>query len=386
MGDKPRAAVICSDFGKVAKLQNSNMVVINRVLPSLSPNIAPQNAEEVLVVDDTIDHNDLSCELGALAQKFSLIIALTDGTAENTYPPGVMVVSLEDEVPKDLSSGWDPASMKSTPMTLRPQTVVVFNPKGGVGRTTLATNLAARARSGLGIEVALIDFDVGGGDVAMHLDLLQKPTIMDLVAYGEDITPELLMDFTSTYHPSGVYVLPAPGRPELVELAPWERLAPVLKCAQRLFDLVVIDTPGDPGSKVARNLAREATYVLAPVLPDLSSPRRLKIALNQLASEQASFRDKARFFLNRNVASSVVTSGDLETFLGLKRVGSFVDVGSVLDGTIDKGRPLVLTGDDHGLSDALDKVLADAFGFDFAPRANPWWQRLLPDFLKKKGA
>ena len=98
----------------------------------------------------------------------------------------------------------------------RGELITVFSGKGGVGKTTLATNLAVA----MSIEanqkqrVAIVDFDVLLGDVAIMLDVTPERTVSDLVPLIEKLDPELLRSFLHV-HSSGAKVLCAPTRVEI---------------------------------------------------------------------------------------------------------------------------------------------------------------------------
>src|SRR4029077_6866132 len=119
--------------------------------------------------------------------------------------------------------------------------VAVFSPKGGVGRTTVAVNLAVAAATELGKKVVVMDGSFQFGDVGVLLNLNPKSkSIADLV-------PELDagdIDSIDTFvinHTSGVRVLLAPPSPEMAELIPPAGVKKVLETLRRTHDLVVVD-------------------------------------------------------------------------------------------------------------------------------------------------
>ena len=158
--------------------------------------------------------------------------------------------------------------------------VTVFSPKGGSGKTVLATNLAvAAARSGL--KTLLVDLDLQFGDSALTLAMSPRATIADLTASGGDVDGEKLQSFITTDDRTGVAVLPAPLRPEQADAVGQADLAAVLDAARSAFDAVVIDT--GPLFDAALLAALDHTDELLLVSnPEVTSLKNVRIGLETI--------------------------------------------------------------------------------------------------------
>src|SRR6478752_8665859 len=119
--------------------------------------------------------------------------------------------------------------------------VAVFSPKGGVGRTTVAVNLAVAAATELGKKVVIMDGSFQFGDVGVLLNLNPKSKSI------ADLLPELEageLDSIDTFlinHTAGIRVLLAPPSPETAEMITASGVKKVLEALRRDHDLVVVD-------------------------------------------------------------------------------------------------------------------------------------------------
>ncbi len=119
--------------------------------------------------------------------------------------------------------------------------ITVFGSKGGLGKTTIATNLAVKLAS-YNKKVALIDLDLQFGDVHVFLDIEPKDTIAEMVQ--EVHTPNI--DTVRSYmvvHSSGVHVLCAPKSPEYADVVSSEKVQNLLGLLRSYYDFVIVDTP-----------------------------------------------------------------------------------------------------------------------------------------------
>jgi pilus assembly protein CpaE len=119
--------------------------------------------------------------------------------------------------------------------------IVVFGPKGGIGTTTLAVNLAVALKQRNDTSVLLIDGSLQFGDVCVLLNLPPGRNITDLVETINDLDPDSIETITLS-HASGVKVILAPPRPEMADLLQPDHLKRILAEVRNHFDFVVVDT------------------------------------------------------------------------------------------------------------------------------------------------
>jgi pilus assembly protein CpaE len=174
--------------------------------------------------------------------------------------------------------------------------VTVFSAKGGCGKTTLATNLAAAlADSGRG-SVALLDLDLAFGDVSIALQLFPSHTIADAVPIGEDLDGPALMSLL-TSHRSGLKALVAPMEPSAADTIDVTLVTKILDLLREEFDYVVVDSPPALDDNVLAAFDRSDVVALLATL-DIPALKNLKLTLETL--ELISFpRDRLKIVLNR---------------------------------------------------------------------------------------
>lgn len=121
------------------------------------------------------------------------------------------------------------------------QIIAVFSPKGGVGTSSIAANLAVTLRQHTNKKIALVDGNLIFGDLGVIMNLVSTKTIADLANRITELDRDLLNDVLMT-HTSQVKVLLAPPNPQTGELVTSEHLRAILEALRKEFDYVVVDT------------------------------------------------------------------------------------------------------------------------------------------------
>lgn len=189
----------------------------------------------------------------------------------------------------------------------------VFSPKGGVGKTTIATNLAIGLGKVAPMSVVVVDLDLQFGDVASGLYLNPEHTVTDAVSPAASQDTLVLKAFL-TVHPSSIYALCAPDNPvEADHIAP-EQVTRLLEQLAEEFQYVVVDTaPGLPEIGLA---AMEAcTDVVWVSAMDIPSVRGLRSGLDIL--RQLDILPEGRHVvLNMADAKCGLSVQDIESTIG----------------------------------------------------------------------
>lgn len=160
-------------------------------------------------------------------------------------------------------------------------TVAVLGPKGGVGRTTVATNVAAAMAKQVSPErVCVFDADLQFGDVCLALSVDPKSSILDL-AHDEQNMDMVLLEATLLDAPIGVKVLAAPPEPAFAEEVTTRLLNRVVGLLRDRFNVLVIDMAATLDDRTLA-LLESADEVLVVVSDDLASVKNTKLLMDTL--------------------------------------------------------------------------------------------------------
>lgn len=226
-----------------------------------------------------------------------------------------------------------PASAKNTRL------ISVHGPKGGVGTTTIAVNLAVALYQQTGRRVALMDSSLLSGDVGVAMNIANENSIADVVAHLREIDADLL-NSTLVKHSSGIWVLPAPTELERAEQINGEETSAVLHGLRAHFDIVVADTSSRPDEHLLAALD-QSDVVLVVCTPEIASLKNAARFL-ALAHELGYGDEKLKLTINRLSSQGSIPLRDIEANLRHKMSFGLPSDGIPVIEALNAGEPVVI--------------------------------------------
>jgi pilus assembly protein CpaE len=243
--------------------------------------------------------------------------------------------------------------------------VAVLGPKGGTGKTLVATNLAV-ALAQRDANVVLVDLDLQFGDIGLALGLSPESTMYDLMRVGPPFDHEKL-DRHLIRHSSGVKVLIAPTRPDQASAVSIEFLRDIYASLRTMCDAVIVDTPPGFTPEVIATIDVSSEICMVGMLDSLSL-KNTKLGLETL--ELMGYdSDRISLVLNRADSRVGITPDDVSTIVGR---GPDVSIPSdrEIPRSINEGTPIVAARQASGAAKAF-RSLADRYAKTPAPKPAP---------------
>jgi pilus assembly protein CpaE len=253
---------------------------------------------------------------GDLDETIALLEAGADEVIAKPYTEPELLGRLEALALRSQTAAAGNGAGRAIGDVSRHRLVSVFSPKGGVGTTTVATNLAVVAAEARPGQVLLIDLDLSFGQVTSHLNLQPKQTLLELTRDEAALRETDLFRTYVIHHSTGLHVLAGPPSPSYSPLISAEHVEAVLARAMEAYDVVVLDA-GTALDHRLQSIFSLSETVVVPVLPEIPALNSVHVLLDQLADAGA-LGGRTVFVLNNAFARDLLKRGDIETALGHK--------------------------------------------------------------------
>ncbi|MDH4076973.1 MAG: AAA family ATPase [Acidimicrobiia bacterium] len=241
----------------------------------------------------------------------------------------------------------------------RRRVITVISPKGGTGKTTLATNLAVGLARRQPNQVALLDLDIQFGDCASALGLKPERSLVDAMK-GLSHDRSALKVFLSI-HPSGLAVLAPPDDLAAVDDIEADQLKLLISALAEEFPFLVIDTGSgiDPACVAALELSTDLLLLSTTDVPSIRALRRQVETLDRIGMSTA----RRTFVLNRANAKVGLSVGDVEAAVGMA-ADFHIPSSRLIPVSTNEGSPAI-ERDSGGVAAKFDEIAEH-----FAPRSD----------------
>jgi pilus assembly protein CpaE len=215
--------------------------------------------------------------------------------------------------------------------------VAVVSPKGGVGKTTVATNLAVGLAMRAPNSTVLVDLDIHFGDVATALNLSPEHTLPD-VSRGPASHDSIVVKSFLTVHETGLFVVPGSDSPAAADAVTAQDASQLLQVLRQQFAFVVVDTAPGLSEHTLAVLDEADTLVLVTSL-DVPGVRGLRKEIDTLT--ELHMLSAARYVvLNFNDDSRGLSVADVEATIRAK-VDVVIPQSNVIPLSVNQGIPLL---------------------------------------------
>jgi pilus assembly protein CpaE len=242
--------------------------------------------------------------------------------------------------------------------------IAVFSPKGGVGTTTVAVNIAVSIAARTPDKVAILDLDLQFGQVATHLNIPPRMSIADISRDDVAMRDPGVFQTYLDRHSSSLAMLAAPASPESASAVTESTVQHVLEVAGRLYQTVVVDAGSsiDPVSEAVLTKATDIVIVVTPEFPALKAVHAMREVLNASGDQFA----ETSYVLNQIFAREILRLRDIEEALDSKIQLTIPYDAFVFLKSVNEGVPVVVGAPRSAAADQLNRLAARLSGAEAA--------------------
>lgn len=254
--------------------------------------------------------------------------------------------------------------------------LAVGGAKGGIGKTTLAVNLAVAIAQETREPTVLVDLYTQFGDVAMLLNLSPRRTLSELTTLAPGELDAQILEDCMEHHSSGLRVLFSARTPVALDTLSAAFLETALGLLKQRFRYVVVDVPPILHASTLHILSHATTVVLIANLYDLTTINDTRLLYDTLDGKYVA-QEKIRVVLNRVSRQNRIVLADIEQALGHPIAAQIPNDGKIVPASVNQGVPFVLSKPDSAVGQSVRQLARTLVGLpsasaDAAPQAAAW--------------
>jgi pilus assembly protein CpaE len=235
--------------------------------------------------------------------------------------------------------------------------IAVYSPKGGVGSTTIATNLAVTLHSAE-TPAVIVDGSLEFGDVQVFLNERGRTSIIDLTPNADQLDAELVEEVVLHHKDSGIDIVSAPPNPIDAEQVSGSDFVKVLKFLARLYSYVIVDTHSYL-SDVTIDTLDACDLMVMVSSQDIPSIINARSMLQLLITSLGVQKKKILLVMNRFDKQIAISPDKVSHNLGHKVASVIVEDKEVVVPGINRGVPFMLG---EGKSKEIGKGILELVG------------------------
>jgi pilus assembly protein CpaE len=337
----------------------------------ISANDFIQQARPPLMLFDVTNNIDLALDsIEKLTNKYkNMIIIAVSAKVDADIIIKTMRAGAREFLPKPIEKEDLNKALKKARITLTQEEgssdgkiYSVFSNKGGIGKTTLATNLALQLARRTGEKVCLIDLNLQMGDVATFLDINPSFDISYVVSNLGRLDKAFLQSSLEKYKDYDLYILAEPLDIEQAEEISADDINTLLSFLKTMFGYIVVDTDSNFDVKTLTCLD-VSDYILLILMVNLPSIRNCQKCLSLFRRLEYN-EDKVKLVVNRYIENEEITLEDVEEALSRqiywKIPNNYFDVMS----SINKGIPISESNPDLEVSKNFTQLAERIHGIE----------------------
>ncbi|HLC18313.1 MAG TPA: AAA family ATPase [Thermodesulfobacteriota bacterium] len=316
----------------------------------------------VVIMELTDGIDDAVGKVHSILERFprtSIFVTSSDRSADTilkVMKAGATEYILRPITEEDLSSALQKMGRlwitKPAPEAEVGKVYTLFSPKGGVGVTTLAVNLATNVHKVTGKPTVIVDLDLDAGDVTTFLNIKSTYTISDVTTNMSRLD-ESFMKGVITKHPSGVHVLAEPQNVDEGARIPGSDITKLIELLKTMFDYIIIDTGAviDERTIEAIKMSDSIMVVLIMSLPGIRHLQRYLKYFDKLG-----LRDRVKIIVNRYIKKGDIRIEDAEKVLGRSIAFSIPNEYDLAMRCLNKGIPISEENPRSGVNTAMEDI------------------------------
>lgn len=288
---------------QMAQQSKPDVIIMDINMPDMDGITATQEIKkslpyiQVVILSVQSDPSYMRKAMLAGARDFLTKPPMIDELTDAVRRSGIMAHEERRKLEQAFAAVSNAGSMPSAgSQAAQGKVIVIYSPKGGTGRTMLATNLAIAMKTGEA-RVALVDGNLQFGDVAVFLNEQGKNSVLDLAPRADELDPDIVREVMVTHRGSGIDLLTCSPRPERAEEITGDQFVKLLNYLRRIYSYIIVDTSSQL-TEAVQGALDVADIILLLTTQDIPSIKNANLFLS-LADALSIKRNRIVFVMNR---------------------------------------------------------------------------------------